>query len=281
MVVTGASSGIGRACALDLARRGFAVHATVRREEDARALERDAQGSELRPHLLDITDEAAVHATADTVAAATGAMGLWGLVNNAGLALPGPVELLPIDQLRRQFEVNVIGQVTVTQAFLPLIRRARGRIVNIGSVSGRVAAPFVGAYAASKHALRALNDSLRVEVRPFGVSVSLIEPAPIATAIWERSAETSEAIRAGAPDELRALYGGVLDAMPDISRAFGAHAVPPEAVCRAIRHALTARRPRRRYCVGRHWLALWLADQVPAGVKDWLMAVYLRRLRGR
>src|SRR6266568_4897165 len=160
VVVTGASTGIGEACALRLDRRGFRVFAGVRREVDGGALKQKAS-SRLTPILLDVTDASSIKSAAAAVVAALGEEGLSGLVNNAGIAIAGPLEFLPIDELRRQFEVNVIGQIAVTQAFLPLLRKGHGRIVNMGSIAGKSALPFTGPYCASKFALEALTDSLR------------------------------------------------------------------------------------------------------------------------
>src|SRR5258708_33287478 len=180
VVATGASTGIGEACALRLDRRGFHVFAGVRREVDGGALKQKASGR-LTPILLDVTDASSIKSAAAAVAASLDEEGLSGLVNNAGIAIAGPLEFLPIDELRRQFEVNVIGQIAVTQAFLPLLRKGHGRIVNMGSISGRLAFPLLGPYAASKFALRALTTALRMELRPWGIPVSIIEPSGIAT----------------------------------------------------------------------------------------------------
>ena len=184
VVITGASTGIGHASALHLASLGFKVFAGVRRDEDADRLRAVANGS-IEPVHIDVTDQASIDAAAGRVREATGGS-IAGLVNNAGIAVPGPLEHLPVDEFRRQLEVNVTGQVAVTQAFLPMLRPSRGRIVNIGSIGGRVAAPMLGPYAASKHAMEGLTDSLRRELRPSGIEVSIIRPGPIATEIWER-----------------------------------------------------------------------------------------------
>ena len=182
VVVTGASSGIGEATALRLANAGFAVFAGVRREEDAEALR--LRG--VRPVRLDVRDAAQVAAAAQEVRGALGPAGLVALVNNAGVVVPGPLEFVPLDKLRGQFEVNVIGQVAVIQAFLPLLRETRGRIVNISSIDGRIATPLLGPYVASKFALEGLSDALRRELRPWGIQITLIEPGAIKTRIWEK-----------------------------------------------------------------------------------------------
>src|SRR5688500_9161604 len=184
VVITGASTGIGRACAIDLDGRGFRVFAGVRKDEDGERLR--SERPSIEPLRIDVTDAGEIAAARDRVGEEVGERGLAGLVNNAGIAVPGPLEHLPLDEIRRQLEVNVLGQIAVTQAFLPLLRTARGRIVNIGSIGGRVALPLLGPYAGSKHAMEGISDSLRRELRPWGIEVSLVRPGPIATEIWER-----------------------------------------------------------------------------------------------
>src|SRR5271165_1477932 len=182
VLVTGASTGIGYASAKRLDALGWRVFAGVRNEADAARL-RLALSERSEPILLDVTDADQIERARATVAERSGGR-LAGLVNNAGVVFHGPVECLTLEALRRQLEVNVVGVVAVTQAFLPLVRAARGRVVVVGSISGCVAWPFNGIYAASKHAVRALVESLRMEQRGFGVRFSLIEPGAFATAIW-------------------------------------------------------------------------------------------------
>jgi NAD(P)-dependent dehydrogenase (short-subunit alcohol dehydrogenase family) len=270
-VITGASTGIGRACALHLDSLGFQVFAGVRREEDADKVRAD--GSErLTPLMLDITDADAIAAAAATVASATGE-GLAGLVNNAGVAVPAPLEFIPVPELRRQLEVNLIGQVAVTQAFLPLLRKGRGRVVNIGSIGGRVALPFVGPYAASKFAMEALTDSLRRELRGSGIEVSIVEPGGIATPIWDRGLGTADTLRADMPPEGERLYGKALDAMRKAAADIGRNGLPPQAVADVVEHALTAGRPRTRYLVGRDAkIRARLAKVLPDRVFDRMIA---------
>jgi NAD(P)-dependent dehydrogenase (short-subunit alcohol dehydrogenase family) len=252
VVVTGASTGIGRACALHLAARGFDVLAGVRRDEDGEAL-REAAGSNgrLTPLRLDVTDADSVRAAGAAVEERTGERGLAGLVNNAGIALGGPLEYLPIDDVRRQMEVNYIGQVAVTQVLLGQLRRARGRIVNMGSIGGLSAPPFAAPYAASKAALRATSESLRRELRPWGIWVATVQPGAIATPMWEKGAADTESIRQRLPEGAMELYGKVLENIGPTTEKMAASGVPPEHVARVVEHALTARRPRRSYVVGR------------------------------
>ena len=249
VVVTGASSGIGRACALKLARSGFHVFAGVRKEEDAQTLQ-DAATGRLTPLLLDVTDPDLIASAVETVTETVGEDGLAGLVNNAGVGVAWPLELVPIDELRRQFEVNVFGQLSVTQAFLPLIRAGRGRIVNIGSVGGWLTIPFGGPLCASKHALKSFNDALRMELHPWGIYVSLIEPGAIST----RAVDKLEAGVEGTIEEFpvpgRSRYADAFRIMTKRATAHERSGSPPEVVAEAVLHAMTAKRPKARYPVG-------------------------------
>jgi NAD(P)-dependent dehydrogenase (short-subunit alcohol dehydrogenase family) len=245
-VVTGASTGIGRATALRLDAAGWQVFAGVRRQEDAAALS-EAGSERLVPLILDITDAEQIAAAAARVEAEAEG-GLNGLVNNAGVAIPGPLETLAIDDFRRQIEVNLTGHVAVTQAMLPAIRGARGRLVFISSIGGRVALPLTGAYHAAKFGIEAVGDVLRQELRPWGISVSIVEPGSIDTPIWERGERTAEEI--GTP-EREALYGKVVERYRRVIRDTAERGIPSEQVAKAIEHALTVSRPRPRYLVGR------------------------------
>ena len=245
VLVTGASTGIGRETALRLDRAGWRVFAGVRREEDASAL-REAGSERLAPLTLDITDADQIGAAAERVGAEAG-VGLHGLVNNAGVAIPGPLETLPIDDFRRQIEVNLTGHVAVTQAMIPAIRRARGRVVFLSSIGGRVAFPLTGAYHAAKFGIEAVGDAFRQELRPWGISVSIVEPGSIDTPIWERGERTADEI--GTP-EREALYGKAIEAYRKVIKDTAERGIPAEKVAKAIEHALSASRPRARYLVG-------------------------------
>ncbi|NJN99293.1 MAG: SDR family oxidoreductase [Anaerolineales bacterium] len=270
-VITGASTGIGAACALYLDRLGWRVFAGVRKPADGDALRQQAS-DRLTPLLLDVTDSAAIAAAAAAVTAAVGETGLTGLVNNAGIAQGGPLEFLPMADLRRQFEINVIGQIAVTQAFLPLLRQGRGRVVNMGSVSGRVAMPFMGPYAASKFALEALTDSLRVELRPWGIHVAIIEPGPIATPIWQKSLATADELSHALPPAGQTLYGAAIARARQRLVSASQAGSPAEAVARVVAHALTAQRPQTRYPLGRGVrLAILFARFTPDRLRDWLI----------
>jgi NAD(P)-dependent dehydrogenase (short-subunit alcohol dehydrogenase family) len=268
VVITGASTGIGEACALRLAGLGFRVFAGVRREADGLALQQKSP-DRLTPLLLDVTDPAHIAAAVERVGAAMGASGLAGLVNNAGVAVGGPLEFVPLDELHWQFEVNVIGPVAVSQAFLPLLRQGRGCIVNMSSIGGRSATPFFGPYCASKFALEALTDALRLELQPWGLEVVLIEPGEIATPIWQKSLAVAERLIAKMPPQANELYGPVIDFMLKmISQTEG---LSPDEVAQAVAHALTAPRPKTRYLVGRDAkIRVWL-ERLPTRWRDRLI----------
>jgi NAD(P)-dependent dehydrogenase (short-subunit alcohol dehydrogenase family) len=269
-VITGASTGIGHASAVGLAGRGFQVFAGVRRDEDAERLRAAAPG--ITTLILDVTDSDAIQRAAQTVNEATGGQ-LKGLVNNAGVAVSGPLEFLPIEELRRQLEVNLIGQIAVTQAMLSMLRAARGRIVNIGSIGGKVALPFLGPYAGSKFAMEGITDSLRRELAPLGVKVSLVEPGPIATAIWERGQAAAVDLIDRMPPEATALYGERMQRGQAAAAERAAEAIPPSAVADIVAHALTSSRPRTRYLVGPDTRAMaTLARVLPDRVMDRLVA---------
>jgi NAD(P)-dependent dehydrogenase (short-subunit alcohol dehydrogenase family) len=235
-LVTGASSGIGAACAARLVGAGWRVFAGVRRAGDAPVGTDEV--------LLDVTDDEQVRAAAERI------QQLDGLVNNAGIALAVPLEFIPLQELRRQFEVNVVGQIAVTQAFLPHLRRSRGRIVFMGSIAGQSALPFLGPYAASKHALEAVADTWRLELRPFGVDVSLVQPGTIRTPIWTKSAAIADKLANGAGAELAGLYGDRIAAFRRVALKRGAKGASVDEVARVVEQTLTMDRPRTRKLVG-------------------------------
>jgi NAD(P)-dependent dehydrogenase (short-subunit alcohol dehydrogenase family) len=268
VVVTGTSSGIGAATALELAARGYTVFAGVRREADGAALRERASG-DVRPLLLDVTDQGAIDAAAEEVGAAAG--DLAGLVNNAGIALAAPLEYLPAATFRRQLEVNVVGQLAVTQAFLPLIRRAGGRILNVGSIGDRIVGPMTGAYHASKFALAALTDGLRLELADDGIEVVLIEPGTIATSIWATSTAAADRLVAGLPPEAMQRYGRAIEAAREWAQTAARTGIAPEAVARVIATALTTPRPRTRYLVGREAKIAAVIATLPDRLRDRLI----------
>ncbi len=265
VLVTGASTGIGEATVLHLSTLGFDAVGAVRKDEDAERLE----GRGVRTVRIDVTD-------ADQIAAACDALDdtpLAGLVNNAGIAVASPLEFIPIDRLRQQLEVNLIGQIAVTQAFLPALRREGGRIVMMSSIGGRVALPLVGAYNASKFGLEGASDALRRELRPQGVDVILIEPGGVKTPIWKKGARVADEIQADGPPEGERLYGRMIEKVRAETRKIDEErGSEPREVAEAVGTALTADRPRARYLVGRDAKSrAVMARVLPARVMDRLI----------
>jgi NAD(P)-dependent dehydrogenase (short-subunit alcohol dehydrogenase family) len=277
VVVTGASTGIGEATVRMLVAEGFVVFGSVRTPADADRLERDL-GPCFRALTFDVTDPAAVSAAAVRVAGELGGRTLFGLVNNAGVAVPGPLLYLSMDDFRRQLDVNLIGQLIVTQRFAPLLGAAAtrtgdpGRIVMMSSVGGRVGAPFIGAYSASKFALEGLSESLRRELMLFGIDVIVIAPGAVATPIWDKAETLDPGAFAHTP------YVPALTLAKAVI-ARGRRGLPPERIARAVVHALTTRRPKVRYTVTPTPFQQWLARIVPDRVMDWIIARRLQLLR--
>ncbi len=272
VLVTGASTGIGEATVLHLRELGFEPVAGVRSDDDAQRL----QGLGLRTARIDVTDQASIDAARE----ALGDAPLAGLVNNAGIAVAAPLEFLPIDQLRHQLEVNLIGQVAVTQAFLPALRAARGRVVNVSSIGGRMALPLVGAYNMSKFGLEAFSDSLRRELLSHGVDVIVIEPGAVKTPIWKKGNELADQMADGMPADAERLYGKLIEGLRrqtvKIAEQRGSE---PRAVAEVIGTALATSKPRARYLVGRDAKSRALMVRlVPARVVDRLV---VRAISGR
>jgi NAD(P)-dependent dehydrogenase (short-subunit alcohol dehydrogenase family) len=250
VLITGCSTGIGAACASRLAAEGWQVLAGVRNPRDA------PEGT--TEVLVDVADAASIQAAAE------GVERLDALVNNAGIAVAAPLEFLPLEELRRQLEVNLVGQVAVTQAFLPALRRAKGRIVNIGSIAGRSSLPFLASYAISKFALEAFTDALRVELRADGIEVTIVQPGTIATPIWTKPQPVVDAL----PEEARDRYGPRMEAMRAFANARTAKAAPADRVADAVVDALTAWRPRSRYVVGRDAHIRAGLERLPTRLRD-------------
>jgi NAD(P)-dependent dehydrogenase (short-subunit alcohol dehydrogenase family) len=272
VLISGASTGIGRATALRLDDKGWRVFAGVRKEEDAASLS-EAGSERLVPLMLDVTDAGQIAAAAERIGAEVGDEGLDGLVNNAGIAVPGPLETLPIEDFERQIGVNLTAHVAVTQAMLPAIRSARGRIVFITSIGGLMAFPMFGAYHAAKFGLEAVGDVFRQELRPWGIEVAVVEPGSIATPIWERGLEEVDTLAERAHESHADLYGKAIAAYRKVAIKTGERGIPPEKVAAKIEHALSARRPRTRYLVGADARGQALASRiVPARLLDRIVA---------
>ena len=266
--ITGTSTGIGEATAIHLAEQGFQVFAGVRRPQDGANLESRVAG-ELSPVIIEITDEASVAAAAGSVAEAVGERGLLGLVNNAGGVVPGPLEFQPLASFRAQLEMNLVGPLAVTQAFLPLIRRGAGRIVNVGSIGGRIALPLHGAYSASKFGMEALSDALRLELREWRIPVSLVDPGPTQSAIFGKTIAAIDAMEAGLGERERELYGEQIAAVRRLVEKSAEDPAPAEVLAKTVARALTSTTPRSRYLAGKSAKATALiARTLPDRLKD-------------
>jgi NAD(P)-dependent dehydrogenase (short-subunit alcohol dehydrogenase family) len=271
VLITGASTGIGKASALRMDAEGWRVFASVRREEDAAKL-RDAGSERLVPLMLDVTDADQIAAAAERIGAEVGAAGLAGLVNNAGIAVMAPLETIPLEDLRHQLEVNLVAYVAVTQAMLPQIRRAEGRIVFLASIGGRIAFPFGGPYHASKFATEAVGDVFRQELRPWGIEVAIIEPGSIDTPIWERGQSKAAEIEAKSP-QTNLLYGAAIEKFRKVIEDTAERGIPPEKVAKAISHALESSRPKTRYLVGIDArVQARIQPLIPTRLFDWFVA---------
>ena len=267
VVVTGASTGIGWAVTQVLTQRGFHVFGSVRKAADAERLTA-AFGAAVTPLVFDVTDEAAVRAAARTVEATLDGRPLAGLVNNAGIAVAGPLLHLPVDEWRKQLEVNLTGVVITTQAFAPLVGARLpaagrpGRIVNIGSVGGRNANPFMAPYCATKFGLEGLSESLRRELLPFGVDVIVVAPGAVATPIWDKADETDTSAYADT------VYAPALDRLRAYMLSIGKNGLPPERIGEAVHTALTTPKPKVRYTITPQPMQMLMADVLPKRTLD-------------
>jgi NAD(P)-dependent dehydrogenase (short-subunit alcohol dehydrogenase family) len=283
VLITGASTGIGRATALRMAGAGWRVLAGVREESVGEQLRGEGAaaiaagtGGDISPLLLDVTEPEQIERAASEMGEPAG---LDGLVNNAGIGVGGPLEIVSDEELKLQFEVNVFGALAVTRALLPALRARRGRIVFVSSVGGRVAVPYNGPYAASKHAIEAFGDALRGELHDAGIAVSLIEPGSVKTPIWGKAREVAAQVQV--PEHLDEHYGHVPQAFTKVLADTERRGIPPERVAAAIEHALTARRPRARYLLGRDARGMVLAHGLlPTSAFDALVRRALALSRG-
>ena len=267
VVITGASTGIGEATALRLATSGFTVFAGVRKDADADRLT-TASLPALRPVKIDVADSASIRTALAEVTEAVGDEGLVGLINNAGISGGGPLEFTTLDEIRQMFEVNVFGLIETTQAFLPLVRRAKGRIICTGSVSGEMAVPFVAPYSMTKVAVLALCHALRMELRPWGIKVICVEPGSIATPIWEKGLSDFDARVDQLPEEAHRLYGALIPKLKAMTERTAKAGIPPARVADVMYDALTARRPRSRYIVGLDARGQAILGRMPDRVRD-------------
>jgi len=274
--ISGSSSGIGEACALGLDERGYDVFAGVRNEQDGNSLSQRAS-ERLQPVIVDITNPEQIKTAFEAVRQALGEKPLVGLINNAGISVGGPLEFVPIDRLRQMLEVNLIGHISVSQLFIPLLRKSQGRIINVGSVAGIFASPLMGPYCASKYAMEAISDVMRRELKPWNIRVSLLEPGIIATKIWRKASEQAESAIKEAPGELLHLYGPLIERIMKLVADSEKNAQSAQVVVKAVVHALTANRPRTRYRMGpkarpqkvMSWLPDHIQDRIIASFLNW------------
>lgn len=279
VLITGASTGLGRECAMDLSRSGWLVFAGVRKPEDGETLRTESRDAVI-PVILDVTDQSSIDQAAATIGETLGENGLDGLVNNAGITVQGPLEFLPLEMFEQQIRVNVTGQLAVTQSFLPLIRKARGRIVFMGSESGRFTLPLLGPYSTSKFALEAVANALRLELRPFGIRVILMEPGSAKTKIWDKAVQSSDRIIAAMPEQARDYYAEELNMLAKLPAKMNKMAFSPKKVSRAVTHALTAGRPKIRYVIGAEAKMMVLFYHLtPARAADWITVKMMGLLR--
>jgi len=275
IVITGSSTGIGRACARRLAAEGFRVFAGVRKSEDGESLARDASAT-LTPLMLDVTKEDSIQAAVKTVSEITEGE-LYGLMNNAGIGGGGPIEVTPIEETRKLIEVNLIGVLAATKAFVPLLRKGRGRIINTGSIFGLCALPTRSNYAASKFALEGISDSMRLEFRPFGMDVSIIEPGAIETPIWQKGGAARERVLATADPDIIKLYASVGRFFKQTF--YSQSKLSPERVADVVVDAFTAKRPKARYLIGKDARRLALIERLPTRLRDWVFYRMIYRPR--
>jgi NAD(P)-dependent dehydrogenase (short-subunit alcohol dehydrogenase family) len=276
VLVTGASTGIGWAISLELANRDWRVFSAVRKDTDAKKL-REASSGKITPVIMDIVDYESVKKGAGEIEKMLGGAGLDALFNNAGISVQGPMEIIPIEMFEQQIRVNVFGHLFVTQTFLPLIRKAKGNIVFMSSESGRVTLPLVGPYSASKFALEAVANALRVELLHSGIKVSLVEAATIKTPMWEKIDTTTEKVIAAAPQQARDLYEAELETLIRIPRIQAGAGIPMEKVVGVIHRAMTEPRPKARYIVGwEAWAFIYSYAVMPTRIMDWITSKMAR-----
>lgn len=273
IVITGTSTGIGKVCALHLDKLGYEVYAGVRKQADGDNLKEEAS-SRLKPIILDVTSTESISSAVSIIEKETGG-NLFGLINNAGIGRGGALEVTPVTEIRKLLEINVIGLMAVTQSFIPMLRKAKGRIINIGSTSGYLAFPGASLYSASKFAVRATTDSLRLELKPFGISVSLISPGAIESAIWEKGREYKEELRKTINPDIAELYTPL--------RKFGdrlnkeVKKIPAVEVAKVVAKALNLNKPKRYYFVGNDAKGAAKISKIPKAFLDWIISKRIQK----
>ena len=287
VVITGTSTGIGRACAERMAAAGWTVYAGVRKDADADDVQRSITG-DVRPVIIDVTNGDHITALVARLRDDLGANGLDGLVNNAGVAEGGPIEAVTESDWRWHFDVNVFGVVNLTRECLPLLLASRGRVVNVASIAGRISAPMMAPYAAGKHAVEAISEALRFEVEDLGMHVSCVEPGEIESAIWSKADEQLSRIEGTLSPDVKARYARHLDMLYGFVADGAKRGIPASKVANAVHHALTASRPKHRYLVGPDAKMVGVVSRLPDRMRQRMLALNAgrwersgRKLRGR
>lgn len=282
VLITGTSSGIGLACVHALIQEKYRVFATVRKKQDAESL-KAKYGDLIDILLLDITDSTLIESLAQELSSKISDHGLDALINNAGLAIPGTIEMLPIESLRQQIEINLIGQVALTQKLIPLLRQTKGKIINISSLSGRITFPFMGAYCASKYGLEAVSDALRIELKSWEIKVILIQPGRIKTKIFDKAINDLENLKNNASPQMLSLYQDALKGAEHTTTAANGNGIDPEAVAQVITKVLKSNNPKPRYLVGKDaWSLVWAKNILPDRWLDFLVNWgYKRSIAGK
>ena len=274
IVITGTSTGIGKASALHLDKMGFKVYACVRKQVDGDNLKMEAS-DRLTPIILDVTDEESINSAANIIEKETDGK-LFGLVNNAGVGIGGTLEVTPVKEIRNLMEVNVIGLLAVTKAFIPMLRKSKGRIINIGSTSSLLAFPGASAYSASKFAVRAITDSLRLELKPFGISVILVAPGAVESEIWKKGKVYKNEMRKNVKPEIAQLYTQLIKFGDKLNAEL--KKIPAIEVAKDVAHALTSEKPKLYYFVGKDAKGAAKATKFPKSFLDWIIMKRIQKL---
>ena len=274
ILITGASTGIGKACAVYLAKKGFTVYAGVRKETDAENL-KSICSERIRTVILDVTVPKLIADSLNIIENETDGK-LFALINNAGIGRSGVLEALPIEEIRKVMEVNVIGLMAMTKAMIPLLRKNKGRIINIGSTSSFLSFPGASAYAGSKFAVRAITDSLRLELNPFGVSVSLVAPGAIESEIWKKSKSYKEKLRKNISPQIINDYKTVINFGDKLLEKV--KPIPADEVAKSVEHALTAKKPKRYYYVGADCKGVVKFSKLPMSLTDKILLKQIKKL---
>lgn len=272
--ITGTSTGIGKACALQLDKLGFKVFAGVRNQADGENLTKDSSKN-LTPIIIDVTDNETIETAKNIIGNETGGL-LYGLVNNAGVGMSGVLEVTPITDIRNLMEVNVIGLLAMTQAFIPMLRKSKGRIINIGSTASFLASPGASAYSASKFAIRAITDSLRLELKPFGMSVILVAPGAVESEIWEKGKAYKNELRKNVKPDIAKLYATLIKFGDNLIDEL--QKIPAEEVAKSVTHAFTSAKPNRYYIVGKDAKGGVKAARLPKSLLDWIFIKHIQKL---